>query len=126
MDESAIYLDSPSNYTYSQKGVRRVKASTAGGERTRLSSAFTAAANGHKLPIYTIIPRINNIPELDLIQNMLFNYKTQSTFDDSSILNYLETIILPYMTSRSLERILLVIDQATCHKTARVSNIFAV
>lgn len=49
MDESCIYLDCPSNYTYSPIGVRRVKASTAGGERTRLSSSFTAAANGQKI-----------------------------------------------------------------------------
>ena len=82
MDETSIYLDCPSNYTYAAKGTRRVKASTAGGERTRLSAAFTAAANGHKLPIYAIVPRVNPIAELDIIDNIQFEYKTQSTFND--------------------------------------------
>ena len=48
MDETSIYLDFPSSYTYEKKGKRRVKATTAGGERTRLSAAFTASADGRK------------------------------------------------------------------------------
>lgn len=122
MDETCIYLDCPSNYTYSLRGVRRVKASTAGGERTRLSSTFTAAANGQKLPIFSIVPRVNSIPELDSIDNMQFDYKTLSTFNDSMILKYLERIILPYMQSKSYERVLLILDRATCHTTSRVSH----
>lgn len=120
MDETCIYLDCPSNYTYSAKEVRRVKASTAGGERTRLSACFTAAANGQKLPIFSIIPRVNSIPQLDSIDNMEFDYKTQSTFNDLMILKYLERIIIPYMQSKSYERVLLIIGRATCHTTAKV------
>ncbi len=123
MDETCIYLDCPSNYTYSERGVRRVKASTAGGERTRLSSVFTAAATGQKLPIYSIVPRVHSIPELDNIENMQFDYKTQSTFNDSMIMKYLERIIIPYVQSRSYERVLLIIDRATCHTTAKVSHL---
>ena len=102
MDETSIYLDCPSNYTIALKGTRRVKASTAGGERTRLSSAFTAASNGNKLPIYAIVPRVTPIPELDVIDNIQFDYKTQSTFNESMILKYFERIIIPYMNARSL------------------------
>ena len=47
MDESAIYLDAPSNYSYAEKGSKRVKASTT--ERVRLSTAFTASASGKSL-----------------------------------------------------------------------------
>ncbi|CAF0942461.1 unnamed protein product [Brachionus calyciflorus] len=36
MDETTIYLDFPSNYTYALKGSKRVKATTSGNERTRL------------------------------------------------------------------------------------------
>jgi len=38
-----------------------VKANTAGGERVRLSAAFTACANGEKLPVFAIIIRVNEI-----------------------------------------------------------------
>ncbi len=78
MDETAIYLDCPTNYTYAHIGIKRVKASTAGGERTRVSAAFTAAANGHKLPMFAIIPRVTPLPELDAIQNLRF--KSQYSF----------------------------------------------
>jgi len=83
MDETAIYLDCPTNYTYTNIGVKRVKASTAGGERTRVSAAFTAAANGHKLPVFAIIPRVIPLPELDAIQNLQFKYRTKATFDEA-------------------------------------------
>ena len=59
MDESVIYLDSPSNYTQVSKGSKRVKAATAGGERVRLSTAFTATAISIKLLIYTTLYYIN-------------------------------------------------------------------
>jgi len=57
MDESSIYLDAPSAYTYDVKGTKRVKANTTGNEKTRLSAAFSAAADGVKLPVFVIIPR---------------------------------------------------------------------
>ena len=36
---------------------RRVKATTSGNERTRLSAAYSGTASGRKLPIYMIINR---------------------------------------------------------------------
>ena len=59
MYESAIYLDAPSNYAYASEGSKRVKAATAGGERVRLSTAFTATAISIKLLIYTTLYYIN-------------------------------------------------------------------
>ena len=44
-DETTIYLDSPSNFTYEEKGTKRVKANTCGSERTRLSAMFTSTAS---------------------------------------------------------------------------------
>ena len=70
MDESAIYIDSPPGYSYGSKGSKRVKAATAGAERVRISTAWTATASGYKFPIYTIIPRVNVIPELHELSNL--------------------------------------------------------
>ena len=39
MDETSIYLGFPANYTYAKKGSRRVKCTTSGNERTRMSAA---------------------------------------------------------------------------------------
>ena len=48
MDETSVNVDFPSAYTYEECGVKRVKATTAGQEQTRLSAAFTASASGIK------------------------------------------------------------------------------
>ena len=61
MDETSIYLDFPGKYSYAKKGSRRVKATTTGNERTRISAAFTFAANGTKLPIFCVIPRVTDL-----------------------------------------------------------------
>lgn len=115
MDESAIYLDSPSYSTYTEKGQRRVKATTSGSDRVRISSAFTAASNGSKLPIFSLIPRAKPIPELDLIGNIAFQYRSPSTFNNEVILEYLQRVVVTYMTAKSYDRVLLILDQATCH-----------
>ena len=85
MDETSIYLDYPSNYTYAFSGVKRVKANTGGGERTRISAAFGASATGQKLPIYMIIPRSTPLVNQDGSEfappdNVLIRYKTSGTF----------------------------------------------
>lgn len=50
------------HYTYTNKGARRVKAINTGNEKTRLSVIYTASANGDKLPVYALIPRVTPIP----------------------------------------------------------------
>ena len=72
MDESSIYLDSTTNYTYAKKGSRRVKATTTGNERTRISAAYYITASGLKLPIYLILPRKTEIPEFEAPDNCKF------------------------------------------------------
>ena len=59
MGEKNIYVDSSNNYTYDKRVSNRVKATISGNERTRQSAAFSAAANGTKLPIFIILPRLN-------------------------------------------------------------------
>ena len=94
MDESAIYLDAPSNYTYACKGSKRVKSGTSSAERVRLYTAFTASVNGSKLPIYAIIPRLSPIPEIrDIridIPHILPQYAKNSIFDSETIVDYLK------------------------------------
>jgi len=120
MDESAIYLDVPANYSFAAKGSKRVKASTSGAERVRLSTAFTASASGSKLPIYTIIPRMTPIPEIYDIPQILAKYKKTSIFDSETVVDYLEKVVLLYKNHHNLDRILLVLDRAKVHETTLV------
>ena len=56
MDESAIKLDAPRNYSYERREAKRVAAVTSGAERTK-SCAFTASSSGEKLLILILVPR---------------------------------------------------------------------
>lgn len=122
MDESAIYLDAPSSYTYACKGSRRVKATTTGNEKTRLSAAFTASADGCKLPVFAIVPRVTRIEAIDALPDVTAEYKTSSTFDDEMIIKYLSRVVISYMTRRNFSTVLLLIDSARCHLTAKVKQ----
>ena len=93
MDETSIYLDFPSSYTYEKKGKRRVKANTSGGERTRMSAAFTARAKGQKSKIYIVIPRSRALHNYVPPENVVIHYKTLATFNDDVICNYLNEVI---------------------------------
>lgn len=81
MDETTIYLDFPSNFTYESKGAKRVKATTCGGEKAKISAAFTASAAGDKLPIFIIVPRKTDLPNYTPPDNVLVVYKDGATFD---------------------------------------------
>ena len=108
MDESCIYLDAPRFYTFAPIGVNRAPAITFGSERVRLSTAWTAAKSGFKLPIYGIIPRNNPLP-LDPTKFIL-KYKAGCTFEKYVIKYWVDRVISPYILSQGYSKILLLVD----------------
>lgn len=110
------------NYTYSPKGEKRVKATSSGNERTRLSAAFTAVANGTKLPIYTIIPRKKPLQFDAPLPMVQVEYQTNSIFNEDVIIGYIKRIVIPYKLQMNLDLLLLIIDSATSHTTPRVES----
>ena len=82
--------------------------------------AFTAAASGQKLKLFSLIPRVKPIPELDELDNVISENKTNSTFNNDMIIKYLERVINPYRIQNRFEKVLLIIDSAPCHLTPRV------
>jgi len=56
-DETAIYLDIPSNYTLENKGVKEVLLKTTGYEKLHLTVMLAATADGRKLPPLLILKR---------------------------------------------------------------------
>jgi hypothetical protein len=122
MDETAIYLDNPSNYTFARVGSRRVKAVTTGCERARLSAAFGATASGIKLPILVLVPRKTDLPNFIPPSNVKLIYKSNSTFNEEIIEYYLNTIISEYKNQKNVDQVKLVLDSARCHLTKRVDN----
>lgn len=74
IDETSIYLDSPLESTYEARGKKRVKAVTAGAEKSRLSVIFGASADGKKLPALVLIPRKRQLENFDVPDNVIVAY----------------------------------------------------
>ncbi|RNA01128.1 pogo transposable element with KRAB domain-like, partial [Brachionus plicatilis] len=119
MDETSIYLDCPSRYTFADRGAKRVKVDTNGGEMVRISAAFTASACGLKLPILLILPRCKELENYIPPDNIRIIYKTTATFTEETISDYLETIMCNRRGS------ILYLDSARCHLTTSVKDKFS-
>ncbi len=85
-----------------------------------MSAAFTAVASGYKLPIFTIIPRKNELNGVKTFEQITIEYKTKSTFDDEIIVCYLNRIIIPYKLRRGFDKVLLIINFAPCQVTQMI------
>ncbi|CAF1139002.1 unnamed protein product, partial [Brachionus calyciflorus] len=118
MDETAIYLDSPENYTYDVRGTKRVVSTTSGNEHTRLSIAFCASANGTKLPLVILVPRKTPFKDFDPPANVVLVYKPSSTFDAETFkTHFVQRVFLPHILQRSQKKPLMYFDNAPCHKS---------
>ena len=123
MDETTIYLDSKSNYTYDQIGSRRVPAQSSGNEKTRLSVCFCALAFGEKFRVMVIIPRVTPIKDYIPPNNVYIVYSKSGTFNENIISNnFIERCIYPEILSKHLENSVLLLDHAPCHLTRQVKD----
>ncbi len=96
-----------------------MKATTAGAERTRLSAAFTASADGRKSKIYIVLPRSTPLPEYTPPENVVVCYKTGGTFNDDILCDYLDQIM-----NNKAEGTTMILDSAKCHLTSKVEAKF--
>ncbi|CAF0993273.1 unnamed protein product [Brachionus calyciflorus] len=84
----------------------------------RISAAFTASGRWDKTSDSILIPRSTSLPSYLTPSNVRIIYKTAATFDESTICQYLETIMDDKKGS------VLYLDSARCHKTKNVMNKF--
>jgi hypothetical protein len=116
MDETSIYLDCPSRYTYATKGSKRVKIDTNGAELVRISAIYTGSSDGEKLPLFLLVPRTKELDNYDPPNNVRLIYKTGGTFNEDTICDYLATIMNDQHNST------LYLDSARCHLTPKVKD----
>ncbi|RNA22105.1 pogo transposable element with KRAB domain-like [Brachionus plicatilis] len=124
MDETSIYLYYPSNYTYAVKGSKTVTAITTGGEKARISALFTASADGDKLPIFILVPRITDLPNFTPSDNVVVKYKSSATFNDETIVEYVSRVFHPHLLKDGITDAKLLLDSARCHSTPKVKEKF--
>ncbi|CAF1130576.1 unnamed protein product, partial [Brachionus calyciflorus] len=94
MDETSIYLDCPSRYTYATKRSKRIRVETNGAELVRISAVFTGFAAGEKLTFFLLVPRIKELENYEPPNNIRITliYKTGGIFNEDTICDYLTTI----------------------------------
>ena len=80
-DETNFRLDAPSNYSYDEKGVKRVGADTSGHEMQKISVMACATASGIKLPLFIVLPRKTPLKDFTPPENVILAYKPSGTFD---------------------------------------------
>ncbi len=99
-------------------GTQNVVATSSGGERTKISMAFTATSDGRKLPILIILPRKNPLKQFQIPNNVVILYKPKSKTFDSQVMRdvYVDKIIKPYMKHHNKSRIILHLDNSPVHK----------
>lgn len=129
MDETNIQLDYPSSYTYDKIGTPNINATTSGGERTKISLAFTASSNGRKFPILSsiVIPRKNPLKApFKCPDSVVILYKPKSKTFDTNIMkgSFLQNIIRPYMLRHNKSRVLLHLDNSPVHKRSDLLSAF--
>ena len=90
MDQTSIYLDPELTRTYAEAGSRRVEAVTAGQQRTRISVALTASADGDKAPCLCLIPRKKPLKDFTCPANIVVVYGTNGCFNSNVMVeNYM-------------------------------------
>ena len=106
------------SYTYENSGSQNVKSTTAGGERVKLSLAFTAIANGLKLPILVVLPRKNPLKSFVCPHNIMILYKPKSKTFDTQVMKkaFINNILRPFMLRYNKRKILLHLDNSPVHK----------
>ena len=66
------------------------------------------------------VPRKKDLPDFFTPDNVILEYKTGGTFNDSVICTYIDKVLKTYMLSTGLSKFCLLIDSAKCHKTKKV------
>ena len=83
MNQSSIYIDPEAHTTYSEIGFKRVLATTADQEQTRVSIAFSATAGGTNLKPFILIPRKRPLKQFTSPSNVKVVYGTKGNFNES-------------------------------------------
>ncbi len=116
------------NYTYEAKGSQNINSTTAGGERVKISLAFTASASGSKLPILVVLPRKFPLKHPFVCpENVVIIYKQGSKTFDTAIMKhgFVNEILLPYIYRAGLKKACLHLDNSRVHKRADLLQVFA-
>ena len=116
MDQTTIYLDLPSNRTYETSGATHVEAVHTGQNRTRVSVAMTAAADGTKLKPFILIPRKRPLRNFVCPRNVVVFYGADTFNQTILVEHWISKVIEPYQERLNPGTELhLLIDQAPCH-----------
>lgn len=132
MDQTAVYYNSCPTTTVDFIGAVAVQASTSDQESQRVTSALTITSNGQKLrPFIVFKGRPNGRISRELSSAVVRHsdavccvVQPRAWFDEDVMLTWIEKVLVPFIQSRDICNICLVLDSFSCHKTQRVLQSF--
>lgn len=130
MDETAWYYEPSLKSTVEVKGVKNVPIKTSGKESARCTVAFCIGADGSKLPPFIIFKAAykktvwREIVQENFSSGSVCTTQANGWMDETAMLDYVERVWKPYITSRRLKRTLLILDSFSAHMVSSVTDAF--
>jgi len=122
VDETAIYLDMPPNYTLEKKGVKEVLLKTTGCEKLRLTEMLAATADGRKLPPLLNLKR-KTLPKLDMfLKDIIVRVQEKVWMTEELTLEWLKIVMSRRPGAFLNQPSMLVLDAFKGHVTDTVKN----
>ena len=113
MDETACWMDMPSDTTVATTGSRSIPLKTTGHEKDHFTVILTAKANGTKLKPYIVFKGKGTrlIKALQQISGVIVRFSSNGWMNDTLTIDYLQSIIGAF----SFTKRLLIWDAYRCH-----------
>lgn len=120
MDETACWMDMPSNTTIDVCGAKCVPLKTTGHEKDHFTVILSARANGKKCKPYIVFKGKGTrlVKKLSRIQGVVVRFSADGWMNDQLTMDYLHSIL----GSLSFEKRLLVWDAYKCHTSEATRN----
>ena len=120
MDETACWMDMPSDTTVAVTGSRSVPLKTSGHEKDHFTVILTAKADGTKMKPYVVFKGKGTrlIKDLQNIPGIVVRFSTNGWMNDDLTVDYLHSII----GALSFSKRLLVWDAYRCHTSQAVRS----
>ncbi len=114
MDETACWMDMPSDTTIDFCGARSVSVKTTGHEKNHYTVVLTAKADGTKLKPFIVFKGKGTrlLKDLNTISGIIVRFSSNGWMNDSLTIEYLRTVVGTFSFSN---RRLMVWDAYRCH-----------
>jgi len=114
--------------TIDQTGKKSIEITHTGHDKDRFTVALTVAANGTRLPAYTILRKVKKTPAVKVSSNIVLTSSGSGFMNTYLMKDYIGRVILPYIRfvnpdgKEDYHHSLLVLEDFSAHKVLEVKE----